>query len=140
MRHHVIHKQRPCLVAVQESPPPFGLGVGHGDAHAVRIGISAQHQLGIDCFGQFDGFRERRPFFGVGAVNGRKVAVGMPLAFHDVHIAETSRFERWYDGDRAGAMQWRVHDAEVTSICNQILTQSQIEYRLPIRLVRPVFQ
>ena len=59
-------------------------------------------------------------------MNGRKVAVGMPLAFDDVHIAESGGIECGYDRDRSCAVQRRVHDAEVAAVCNQILTQSQI--------------
>ena len=39
--NHVVHEQRSGLVAVQEPPPAFGLRIGHGDAHPVRIGIGA---------------------------------------------------------------------------------------------------
>ena len=133
--NHVVYEQRSGLVAVQEPPPAFGLRIRHGDAHPVRIGIGAQNQLRIDRFGQFDGLGKRRTFFGVGTVDRRKVTIGVPLALHDVHVAESGGIECGYDGDRSCAVQRCVHNAEIAAVCNQILTQSQILDRLPVRLV-----
>ena len=70
------------LVAGEEFE--LAIGAAHGDAHAVGVGVGAEHKRGANFFCQCDAQGKSLAVFGVGGFDGGEVAVGGCLLGDDL--------------------------------------------------------
>ena len=103
----VIEQQDAHLIARDQQ---VVVAVLHGSAHAVGVGVSCQHEVGVHFFSEFDGELERFARLGVRIRARGEVSVGLRLLGNNRHIGDTNALQNAADTFEAGAIERGVHD------------------------------
>ena len=90
----------------------------NGNANAVSIGVSGQHQVCTRLFGQFQAKAQSLENFGVGIGAGGEIAVRLFLFRHNGDIGNADVMQNMGDRNQAGAVQRAVNQLQAGGLAD----------------------
>ena len=108
---YIIHQDRCRFVSIQQRPCSFQ--IGYRQAHAVRVGVAPNHQVGLAGFCLFHGQGQSGRLLGVGRVNRWKISVGHRLGLDEFNVLKSTVLQCFWDERDGGAVQRRKNHFQI---------------------------